>query len=201
MMWKFNKDTNKKKIFKKVSFFEKILQLRNKNTAEDTLIVFSMFGLTFFIILLIFGWKIIMEDNKNPVIFLTFSFVIKIIFILFLGTFLVMNIYRYLVDYFFIRTRAREHSILDLLETLYYPKNYKYEFNKVIRNEYDKVEKELTACILDGDITTDELYMKIISKADIQDKILKEIEISKNLELKQEKRIKDFIDKGKNSLN
>lgn len=201
MMWKFNKDTNKKKIFKKVSFFEKILQLRNKNTAEDTLIVFSMFGLTFFIILLIFGWKIIMEDNKNPVIFLTFSFVIKIIFILFLGTFLVMNIYRYLVDYFFIRTKAREHSILDLLETLYYPKNYKYEFNKVIRNEYDKTEKELTVCILDGDITVDELYMKIISKADIQDKILKEIEISKNLELKQEKRIKDFIDKGKNSLN
>lgn len=201
MMWKFNKDTNKKKIFKKVSFFEKILQLRNKNTAEDTLIVFSMFGLTFFIILLIFGWKIIMEDNKNPVIFLTFSFVIKIIFILFLGTFLVMNIYRYLVDYLFIRTKAREHSILDLLETLYYPKNYKYEFNKVIRNEYDKTEKELTVCILDGDITVDELYMKIISKADIQDKILKEIEISKNLELKQEKRIKDFKDKGKNSLN
>lgn len=32
MMWKFNKDTNKKKIFKKVSFFEKILQLRNKFT-------------------------------------------------------------------------------------------------------------------------------------------------------------------------
>lgn len=61
MMWKFNKDTNKKKIFKKVSFFEKILQLRNKNTAEDTLIVFSMFGLTFFIILLIFGWKIIIQ--------------------------------------------------------------------------------------------------------------------------------------------
>lgn len=201
MMWKFNKDTNKKKIFKKVSFFEKILQLRNKNTAEDTLIVFSMFGLTFFIILLIFGWKIIMEDNKNPVIFLTFSFVIKIIFILFLGTFLVMNIYRYLVDYFFIRTKAREYSILDLLETLYYPKNYKYEFNKVIRNEYGKTEKELTACILDGDITADELYMKIISKVDIQDKILKEIEISKNLELKQEKRIKDFKDKGKNSLN
>lgn len=201
MMWKCNKDTNKKKIFKKVSFFEKILQLRNKNTAEDTLIVFSMFGLTFFIILLIFGWKIIMEDNKNPVIFLTFSFVIKIIFILFLGTFLVMNIYRYLVDYFFIRTKAREHSILDLLETLYYPKNYKYEFNKVIRNEYDKTEKELTACILAGDITADELYMKIISKTDIQDKILKEIEISKNLELKQEKRIKDFKEKGKNSLN
>lgn len=201
MMWKFNKDTNKKKIFKKVSFFEKILQLRNKNTAEDTLIVFSMFGLTFFIILLIFGWKIIMEDNKNPVIFLTFSFVMKLIFILFLGTFLVMNIYRYLVDYFFIRTKAREHSILDLLESLYYPKNYKYEFNKVIRNEYDKTEKELTTCILDGDITADELYMKIISKDDIQDKILKEIEISKNLELKQEKRIKDFKDKGKNSLN
>ena len=201
MMWKFNKDTNKKKIFKKVSFFEKILQLRNKNTAEDTLIVFSMFGLTFFIILLIFGWKIIMEDNKNPVIFLTFSFVIKIIFILFLGTFLVMNIYRYLVDYFFIRTKAREHSILDLLETLYYPKNYKYEFNKVIRNEYGNTEKELTACILDGDMTADEIYMKIISKDDIQDKILKEIEISKNLELKQEKRIKDFKEKGKNSLN
>lgn len=201
MMWKFNKNTNEKKIFKKVSFFEKILQLRNKNTAEDTLIVFSMFGLTFFIILLIFGWEIIMEDNKNPVILLTFSFVIKIIFILFLGTFLVMNIYRYLVDYLFIRTKAREHSILDLLETLYYPKNYKYEFNKVIRNEYDKTEKELTVCILDGDITVDELYMKIISKADIQDKILKEIEISKNLELKQEKRIKDFKDKGKNSLS
>lgn len=201
MMWKFNKDTNKKKIFKKVSFFEKILQLRNKNTAEDTLIVFSMFGLTFFIILLIFGWKIIMEDNKNPVIFLTFSFVMKLIFILFLGTFLVVNIYRYLVDYFFIRTKAREYSILDLLETLYYPKNYKNEFNKVIRNEYDKTEKELTTCILDGDITADELYMKIISKDDIQDKILKEIEISKNLELKQEKRIKDFKDKGKNSLN
>lgn len=201
MMWKCNKDTNKKKIFKKVSFFEKILQLRNKNTAEDTLIVFSMFGLTFFIILLIFGWEIIMEDNKNPVILLTFSFVMKVIFILFLGTFLVMNIYRYLVDYFFIRTKAREHLILDLLETLYYPKNYKYEFNKVIRNEYGNTEKELTACILDGDMTADEIYMKIISKVDIQDKILKEIEISKNLELKQEKRIKDFKDKGKNSLN
>lgn len=42
---------NEKKIFKKVSFFEKLFQLRNKNSSEDTLIVFSMFGIALFMIL------------------------------------------------------------------------------------------------------------------------------------------------------
>lgn len=192
---------NEKKIFKKVSFFEKLFQLRNKNSSEDTLIVFSMFGIALFMIFLIFGWKIFIEQEKTPAIFLVLSVVIKITLLIFLGAFLSINVSRFFSDYVFIKTRARDESILDLFEYLYYPKKYKYEFNKIIKNEYINSEKELTACILNGDVKADKLYMNIINKKNIQTAILKEIENTKSLDKRAEKKLKEFKEKSKDLIN
>lgn len=187
------------KLFKKLTFIDKILNLRSFENEKRTIpIIFrdSLYLTIFFLILITFIFFLTYIDNPH-INFWILPLIYTGIFCLCFHTIMAINFIKYTnknlkttinlnTDKIYKNEKSNKmitskSGIFIVLNDYFYPKKYKNEFDKIIRKHFDNIVNitEFEEWLEYNLITVENLYYSIINKKEIQEEILKSIEETK----------------------
>ena len=209
------------KLFKKLTIFDKILNLRTLENEERTIPVTFwvtfwhslQFSIFFSIVIILIYFRDIPHTS-----FLMLLLIYIGIFCLCFQILMYINFSEYInenlkttinlnTDKIYKKENSNKmitlkSGIFIVLNDYFYPKKYKNEFDKIIRKHFDNTVNitEFEEWLENDLITVEELYYSIINKKEIQEEILEAIEETrKNNEIQYLKE-KERIEELKNNI-